>query len=469
MRARSLRLELLLWLVGPLAALVLLNVLTSYREALSTANLITDRTLLASARVIAEQIHEVDGHVEALIPPSALAMFESPERDRVAYSVHSAAGSLLAGYPDLPGPPRAGDTPDPVTYETVFRVEPVRAVAITQPVIASQPTGNALVVVAETLRSRDQLVASLWKKALRDEILLVIAAALFAGFGLSRALAPILRLRDDIVRRDPGSLREIPPGSVQTELRPLVAALNAAFVRLDRLIESQRHFIANAAHQLRTPLTVLKTQAQVGLRDAERAGKDEALAGIHGAVDGMTRIVNQLLLLARAEHEGEAESGTRADLVAVARHALGRFATRAIDRSVDLALDTKADSLPVLGSEELLREMLANLVDNALRHVPAGGAVTVHLARAEDFICVRVEDNGPGIPAGQRARVFQRFHHAGNAGGAGLGLAIVQEIATGFGGSVALHDGAGGSGLAVEVRLRPATDRPPGASEDAAP
>ena len=300
MAARSLRRELLAWLVLPLAAVVAFNLWTTYRNAIATANLLTDRTLLASARVIAERIRETDGVLEAPIPPSALEMFASGTPDRVLYRVTTPAGILIAGDPDVIAPPQTPKGLEPLYFDAAFRGQPVRAVVIAQPIVASRNAGNAMVAVGQTLGSHDQLVSALWLKALRDQALLIVAAGVLALFGLRRGLAPLISLRKEVVERDPSALAPFETATVQNELRPLVNALNEAFARIQRQIATQRRFVANAAHQLRTPLALLMTQAAVGLREKEASSKDEVLSAMGTTIVGMSRLSNPVACPCRA-------------------------------------------------------------------------------------------------------------------------------------------------------------------------
>jgi two-component system sensor histidine kinase TctE len=455
MANRSLQRELLGWLVVPLTAVVSFNVWTTYENAVETADLITDRTLLASARVIAENIRENDGVLEAPIPPAALEMFASDQPDRVVYRVTTPRGQLIAGYPDVIAPPGRPVDLNPVYFETTFRDEPVRAVAIAQPIVSTQNPGNAMVAVGQTLRAHDKLMTSLWLKALRDQVLLVAAAGLLGVFGLRRGLAPILRLRNDVTERDPAELKPFPTNNVQSELRPLVEALNEAFERVQRQIATQRRFVANAAHQLRTPLALLKTQVSVGLRGGDMGTKDEVLAAVDTSVDGMARLSNQLLSLARAEQGSSSLMKSSVDFGAVARDALEGLTQAALARHIDLGFEPEADGLIVWGHQTLLRELVVNLVDNALRYTPQGGQVTARIGRALDRIVLQVEDNGSGIPAGDREKVFERFYRGADAGaeGTGLGLAIVREIVWSHDGEIDLANRKPPPGLIAEVRL----------------
>ena len=461
--SRSLRAELLAWLLLPLVAVVAFNGWSLHRDALRTADLITDRTLLASARVIAEQVKEADGRVEALIPPSALEMFASPDRDKVIYRVLSPAGGLIAGFPDVVAPPSQPRGLEPAYYEGTFRTEAMRAVALAQPVISKRAGGDALVIVATTLHGRDRLVDEIWQTALRDQLLLVGIAALLALLGLRRGLAPLLRLRDALRDRDPESLKALDRNGVQSELRPVIDALNHALERVQAYIALQRRFVADASHQLRTPLATLKTQIAMARRDDDPRSRDEALAAIDGGVDGMSRLVNQLLTLARAEPGGAALRKDVVDFNALTRAALESLAGIAFDRAIDLCFEAASAALPIRGHVTLLRELVLNLVENALRHIPPGGAVVVTLEQAEAGLLLVVEDNGPGIPEADRELVFQRFHRLAPATveGTGLGLAIVREIVAAHDGTIALMETQPPPGLRVEVRLPAAPEETP--------
>ncbi len=322
-------------------------------------------------------------------------------------------------------------------------------------------TGEVLVTVAETLLGRDRLVGDLWRKSLRDQLLLLSVAGLLVLLGLNRGLAPMLRLRDEVQKRDPSALEPFALDSVQRELQPLVGAINDAFLRVRNLLATQRRFVANAAHQLRTPLALLKTQALVGLREVDTAAKSEALAGVDRSIDALTRLVNQLLALARAEQGSRALLKSPLDFCDVVRETLERLAGLALARNIDLGFDESGViRARVIGHAALLQELVFNLVDNALRYSPRGATVNVFLHEAENESCLRVEDNGPGIPLSERQKVFERFYrlHGSEVEGTGLGLAIVHEIVTAHDGRIAIGERQPPPGLSVEIRL-PAAPR----------
>jgi len=446
MPARSLRLQLLGWLLIPLAGIVLVNTWVTYRNARTTAGILTDRTLLASARSMAEQIKIADHVMEAVIPPSALEMFASKSRDRVYYRIAGSAPDsgeqLIAGYADLPLPPGRVEEFSPSYYDAAFRDQDLRLVAMRQPVADANATRSAMVIVGETLRARETMVRTLWLQGFLQQGLLIVIAAVFAWFGLQRGLRPLLRLRDDVLERRPDELTPFSGKALQAEIRPLVDALNQYIERLRRQSAAQRRFIANAAHQLRTPLTLLSTQATYASRATSGAEKDEALQAIHDNTQQMTRLANQLLTLSRVEPDGQALRLEPVDLVAVARRALESVVALALAREMDLGFETAADTAIVVADATTLQELIINLVDNALRYTPTGGVVTVGIERTENDWLLTVRDNGPGIPDAERERVFERFYRVLGSGteGSGLGLSIAKP--------------PDGRGLLVAVRLR---------------
>jgi two-component system sensor histidine kinase TctE len=455
---RSLRLQLLLWLLIPLAGVVVTNTWFTYRDAQQTATIVTDRTLLASARTMAERLQTSDGKIEAVIPPAALEMFETEFHDRVYYRVaHADAGdreqALLAGY-DLPLPESTVPLLTSLAYGAPYRDQPLRLVAIRQP-IPGAGAESALIIVGETLRARDHMARELWLDSLLQQALLGVIVAVCALFGLQRGLRPLLRLREEVLARRPDELKPFSGAGVQGELQPLVQALNQYMERLRAQIAAQQRFLANAAHQLRTPLTILATQAAYASRSRNLAEKDEALEAIHGSAQGMARLANQLLTLSRVEPGDDAGGHDLVDLVAVARKALEGQVNHALAKGMDLGFDPAPGNAAVRGDPTLLQEMVVNLVDNALRYTPAGGVVTVGIEAAPSAWRLSVRDNGPGIPPAERVRVLDRFYRVlGNeAEGSGLGLAIAREIAEGSGGSITLDAGADDRGLLVTIVL----------------
>ncbi|WEF33258.1 sensor histidine kinase [Pseudoduganella chitinolytica] len=465
----SLRGQLLRWLLLPLVVLEVLNMVSAYHNALDAADIAYDRSLLASTRALAERVSISGGKVVADVPYVALDSFETDTLGRIYYKVTGLAGETVSGYDDLPPVPkhvpRSESYPALVRfYHAQYNGQPIRIAALLQPVYDDSMRGIALIQVGETLDARRGLT----NKILFDTVLwqagLVAAAALLIWFAVRLVLQPLMRLKREVESRSVSDLSDLDPALVHREVRPLVEAMNASMSRTAGLINSQRRFIADASHQLRTPLTVLRTQAEMAQREIARHGAPAAvtdvLAGIAATTDSAVHLANRLLTLARIEHSkgGLAEPVA---LRALVQQVALELAPNAVRAQIDLALEAP-EEVTVTGQGLLLHELVANLVDNALRYTPAGGAVVLRV-RAEDGMAVlEVEDGGPGIPAAERERVFAPFYRAAasmqvNPGGAGLGLAIVSDIAALHGATLALLDGAQGKGLLVRVVL-PAGD-----------
>ncbi|WP_421913671.1 sensor histidine kinase [Mesorhizobium sp.] len=447
MRTSSLRLQLLAWVVLPLAGLATINLWTSHRSALATADLVTDRMLLGSARAIAERVAMSDGVLDATIPPAAIEMFDTGDHDSVYYRVETANGRLLTGYPDLPaiqgGP---GIAP-------VYRDNRLRMLAFSHPVVGAGDDSPISVTVGVTLAGHDAMVRRLWFGAFTQQLALVAIAGLFVLLGLHRGLVPLIRLRDAVRSPNRNDLDPVEVRGAQNEIRPLIDALNAYMERVRAQMASQRRFIANAAHQLRTPLALLSTQASYALRETGPEARHEALVALQASSGRLARLAEQLLTLSRAEPGSRRPRADHIDLTEAARQVLETHTPVAIGRNIDLGLE-EVGPVPVVGDGTMLREMIVNLVDNALRHTPSGGSVTVTLASGGDEAVLTVADNGPGIPEEERDHVFERFYSiAGSTeDGSGLGLAIVREVVESARGRVTLADSAAG-GLLVEVRL----------------
>ncbi|TIT77004.1 MAG: sensor histidine kinase [Mesorhizobium sp.] len=454
MRISSLRLQLLAWVVLPLAALVTVNLWTSQRNAVSTSDLVTDRMLVGSARAIAEQVAMADGVLDATVPPAAIEMFDTGDRDSVYYRVETANGRLLTGYPDLPGAPQGG------SIEASYRDHRLRLATLSHAVIGAGADSPIRVTVGVTLAGHDAMVKRLWFSAFAQQLALVAIAGVFVLLGLRRGLAPLIRLRDAVRSPDRSDLDPVEVPGAQSEIRPLIDALNAYMERVRAQMAAQRRFIANAAHQLRTPLALMSTQASYALRESAADQRQEALVALQASSGRLARLAEQLLTLSRAEPGSRRPRADRINLTEAARQVLEGQAPKAIERNIDLGLDETGPVL-VIGDGTMLREMIVNLVDNALRYTPATGNVTVKLAAVDREGVLTVTDTGPGIPAEEREHVFERFYRIAGATeeGSGLGLAIVREVVENAAGSVTLGDAAGG-GLKVRLPLASSDDGP---------
>ena len=458
----SLRSQLLRWLLIPLALLVLLNSVSVYRNALDAADLAYDRSLLASTRALAERVSIKDGKVIVDVPYVALDSFETDTLGRIFYKVSGIDGETVSGYGDLPAVPanvkRSEAYPALVRfYHADYNGEPVRIAALLQPVYDDSMRGIVLIQVGETLDARRGLSRKILVDTLVRQAALVLAVATLVWFAVRLVLRPLMRLKLEIEQRALHDLSDVDPALVHKEVRPLVAALNGAMSRMQLLIASQRRFIADASHQLRTPLTVLKTQAEMALRSDDPQAMREIVKAIAATTDSTVHLANRLLTLARIEHGENASVSAQVSLAALARKVGLDLAPQAVAKNIDLACEVTGE-VPVTGQAMMLQEMISNLVDNAIRYTPSGGRVVMRVRQDGGCVLLEVEDSGCGIAPAEREKVFTPFYRASasfetNPGGTGLGLAIVRDIASMHRAAITLEDAEPGPGLKVQVRF----------------
>lgn len=446
----------LLWNLGLLLiVLMLASGLSAYWNGREAADTAYDRTLLASARTIAAGLSQRDGSLSADVPYVALDTFAYDSAGRIYYQVNDINKQLISGYENLPAPPpgtlRTDDYPALASfYNGRYLGMDVRVVSLLKPVSEPNMNGMAEIRVAETEEARVRMARSLMADTLLRLGMLGAGALVLVWFTVSAALRPLERLRTAVEERQPDDLRELPLVEVQHELRPLVSALNHFTERLRLQFERQSQFVADAAHELRTPLAALKARLELGLRDPEPANWRTTLESAAQGTDRLTHLANQLLSLARIENGARAMSeggAQQLDLSQLARELGMAMAPLAHGRGIALALEAD-QPVWLRGDPILLNELLSNLVDNALAHTPSGGNVILRV-RAPGIL--EVEDDGPGIPEAERERVFERFYRSHQHGlGSGLGLAIVGEICRAHLAHISLHDGAE-RGLKVRI------------------
>lgn len=455
-RPESLRLQLLGWLVAPLLLVLCINAWFSYQAAAATANLAFDRLLIGSADAIAEDIEYQNGELVVDLPYAALELLESNMQERIFYRVLGPDGRTVTGYDDLPSP-AAGFQGDSTLYTAMYRGENLHLVALRKKLYDATLSEPMLIIVAETGEARAALSRQMLQESLGRQSLLIAVAGALGWLGLVRGLRPLSRLRDDIAQRSGSDLRPIHTSSVPEEVRPLIDAFNQQTAKIDRMVSNRQQFIADAAHQMRTPLAEMRTQIDVQLMQKDASLSCITLEDLKQDVERLSRLVSQLLLQARAEPDGAGAQGhDEVDLVDIGREvALGKVgAARA--KSIDLSYEAPDHPVRFRGHPVLLRELIVNLLDNAIIYTSNGGRVVLRLM-AGSSIELEVEDDGPGISESESAHVFERFYRGSASSrsptGSGLGLFIVRDIAVAHGGSVQLQKPSLGSGLLVRLTL----------------
>jgi two-component system, OmpR family, sensor kinase len=314
--------------------------------------------------------------------------------------------------------------------------------------------GEQTIQAAQSTAVRNERAAAAALRVLLPVILALPLLALLIWFILDRGFRPIERLARAVRLRGATALEPLPGAGVPQEIKPLVEALNNLLARLSDAFIAQRRFSADAAHELRTPLTALALQIQLVERARDEAQRAEAIARLKERAKRASRVVQQLLTMARLEPEAAAEPARAVSLDELATSVVDDLAPLAAQKGVALSL-ARAETVDVTGTEDALRLVAANLIDNAIRYTPAGGRIEVSVLRQDGKALLEVCDDGPGIPAHERERVFDRFYRGthDDATGSGLGLAIVRQVAELHGGAVELAGGLGGRGLCARFRL----------------
>ena len=467
-RATSLRRYLLVGILIPVCLLVIINTVSLYRQTFAALNTAYDRTLLASAKSIGEQL-DVSGYDEqselrVTVPYAALEAFEADNQSRLFYRVSSLNGEMVSGFAQLPfwrgqipaKPPYAALVD---FYDDMYQGEAIRVAVLLQPVASPQGRAMAVIQVAETLELRHTLARKILIDTLWRQLILVAVIALVAVVVVQRATRPVRHLSARLQARAEGDLTPIAEPDAPRELVPLVDATNAVMARLQHLLDNQKRFVRDAAHQLRTPLAVLKVQVQSALRGDIYA--KSALGEINQTVDRATMLANQMLSLAKVEQLRQQPDLEAIDLAQVARSVALDLSPLIAAKDIEFSIETEA--APIESHEWMLTELTRNLLHNAIAHTPAGGTVAVRIVRDTRYAAMTIADSGTGIAAELAARLFQPFS-AGRVGyGSGLGLAICSEITSALGGTILLENRAVHgrvAGLDATVRL-PVAAAPP--------
>ena len=462
-RRMSLRSQLLLGILMPVLALVIVNTIGLYRQALRAADTAYDRTLLATAKSIGELLEVTgrgdDAKLKATVVYSALEAFEADNRSRLFYKVTGFAGETVSGFADLPrwqgSLPAKGIYAALVDfYDDRYRDQPVRVAVLLQPVASPEARGMATIQVAETLELRQTLARQILVDTLWRQAALLVVITLVVLLVVQTATRPVRELSAQLRGRAENDLAPIAAADAPRELLPLLEATNHVMERLAHLLEHQKRFVRDTAHQLRTPLAVLKTQVQSALRGDVEPG--QALQEVEHTVERATQLANQMLALAKVEQLRQQGDAPVVDWAETARAVALDLAPLMADRRLDFEIETVA--APIRAHEWALRELTRNLLHNAIKHSPEGAALSMRLVADERTAALTIADSGAGLTPQVRERLFQPFSAGSHdlRSGSGLGLAICQEIVGSLGGGIALENrSAGGqtAGLDATVRL----------------
>jgi two-component system sensor histidine kinase TctE len=457
---RSLFGEILDWMLAPLLLLWPMSVALTWLVAQSIANRPFDRDLSEMARTIARQVVVERGSagarsaVRLRLPELATEVLRADDADHVYFQVLGARGEFIAGDRSVPVPDEVPAPAQELRYrDDEVQTDAVRVAYLWLPATGVPGESPPLVQVAETLDKRSRLATEIIKGVIVPQFVVLPLAVLLVWFALARGIKPLNELQQRIRRRESHDLSPLAERDVPEEVAPLVSAINDLLARLDRSLSMQKHFLADAAHQLKTPLAGLRMQAELAQREIDAGEQDpralkRSLQQIAHASQRAAHMVNQLLAMARAEDKESARPLQEVNLVRLARETVRDFVPRAMDKRIDLGYEGPDDRQAVhgrlLGQPLLVRELIRNLVDNALQYTPNGGSVTVRVVDDPfgQVMVLQVEDTGPGIPEAEREAVFRPFYRTlgTDVDGSGLGLAIVQEIAERHQATVAISD-----------------------------
>ncbi|SJM95029.1 sensor histidine kinase [Crenothrix polyspora] len=427
-RNKSLKNGILLRLIVPLIFFISLESILSYFVTLHYVDKTYDGWLLDSARSLAQEIKVIEANITVELPPAALEIIKWDELDKTYFKISSLEKGLLAGDALVPNAPDTVDRSKPVYFKAEINGEPVRVVSMQM--VKQGIADTFYVQVAETLNKRQQMMTDIILADLLPQIVLVMIASLYLLMGLKRGLQPLHRLANNIAQRSARDLSPIQDADVFLEVRTLTDTINGLLVRLTGAIDAQQRFIANAAHQLRTPLAGLVVQAERALREQDLAAMQPALLQMQNSADRLSHTVSQLLVLAKSEPVDGMNELKPINLYDVVRDSCMEWAAKALQRHIELSLESTGKAIFILGDAVLLGELLANLLDNAINYGQRNGTILVKLNH-EPTPSLIIEDDGPGIPDSEKNRIFERFYRMPNSpgNGCGLGLAIVKEIA----------------------------------------
>ena len=447
----TLRKKLLRWLLIPLSLLFLVDATGSWYIAARLSDRVYDGELMEIARELALHVKRSGGKLAWDLESDAERTLLLDQYDKVYYSVHSPAGQILVGDADL-DQPGAAQSGAPDFYDGELHGERVR--------VALLRTGNgtsvpqATVQVAETLVKRRALAEEIFIDVTLPQLILVLIAGVLVWMGVARGLSPLDRLRQAVAARSHLDLSPVAPlADVPGEVHPLLQAINDLMARLDEVLTFQNRFIADAAHQLRTPVAGLKAHIEVALREDDPAQTRQALAHLYTAVERISRLVSQLLSLARNEPSGVKKLELAPlDLSRLVFETTMDWVPEAYKKDIDLGFEAAEPHVTIKGDALRLTELINNLLDNAIRYSRQGGTVTVRVL-PHPLPRVSISDDGPAIPVEERQRVFERFHRllGSHTDGSGLGLAIVREIAALHHAEITLDDDTDGVGNTFTV------------------
>lgn len=444
MGPRSLKNQLRLWLLLTMLLVLGVSAALSYSRALHYATQAYDQALLRTVLALADEvIIDANNEVKIEIPEVASHLLSYNEGDRIYIRISAPNGKLVFGEANLPPPAQAPAGNQQVYYNSHYKNEAIRAVTFGLPESNASNAQNILITMAETTGKRDAMVAEMVEEMLLPQVLMMILAAIVIELGIHFALKPMQDLRESLHQRSHRDLSPLDTSASPLELQPLLQAMNALLSRVKAGIQQQQQFIADASHQLRTPIAGLQTQAELALRSHPPAEVQEPLNYMLRSTTRLSHLIQRLLSLARTDAASSQLVFKPVSLTSIIYDECARWVGPASDKQIELEVLIETQQDQVLGDALMLSEMLNNLLENAIQYTPEQGLLRIRLWQAGKHLLLQVADSGVGIPADQTALIFERFHRLdpNQGNGCGLGLAIVAEIAEHHNASISVAQG----------------------------
>ena len=449
---QSLRRQLIVRMLMMMLPLFILLWVIAYFFSQYFINAAFDRSLMRRTYALADRVEVQHGQVQVDLPIAARELLLFDQEDLLFHRIIDSQSRTIEGernMPPLPGNKRIRPG-QLIFYDGIKGGEKVRVAAFALSLQGTSASGMVLIQVGETLSRRLALAKRATLAIVIPMLLMTLTAAVAIAYGVGRGLEPVSRLRDRLSARQAFDLSPVPLEGTPAELRPFLDEINSLLQRLSEAVEVQSRFVADAAHQLRTPIAGIRAQAEAALAGARHEDAQHALVRIAQSTQTMGDLVQKLLVLARVDAAENTLRLNRLDGAEVMRAVAREWVPQALAKGVEIGFEIKNGEASVMGDAQLLREMLANLIDNALRY--GGSRITLSVGSSEQGAIWRVADNGRGIPEHQRAAVFAPFHRlSAGVDGAGLGLTIVQRIAHLHDAVVSLEEGEWGAGLVASV------------------
>ena len=457
LKLNSLRTQLALWVFLPAVLISVVDLLMGYRDADRVATLVQEQLLKGSAKTISEQLEKVDDHYEISIPPAAFELFANEFKDHIYFTIRTGRGKLVAGNEELLPYTAPLKIEKEQYYLSTIRGEPVRVIVYEEVLANGVGNETSITQVAQTLHSHHAFRRDLFSRTIREHLILLAIVVFGLMVGLRWMMLPLIQFGEKLRHRRTGSLESLSAEDAPKELKPVIFAINDYVTRLNKTLSSYEQFVANTAHQLRTSFSIINSQVDFAKRNpANDKDQQQVLDDIKTTISQGTKVINQLLILAAAEqNQANAIPGKLVNLSELIKQVVVDLALLAQQKELDLGIDELDESVMVRASPYLLRELIANLVNNAIQHIQIGGMITLSLAMEDGVALLTVLDNGPGISSEHRERVFERFYRVDEkkSNSSGLGLPIAQSICDSLSATIRLCDPAHGSGLQVEVRF----------------